>query len=53
MLDAVFEWLRTVVLMAGYVSGSAAFPKPLTPDEEQKYLTLLAEGDENAKNILI
>lgn len=53
MLEAVFEWLRTVVLMAGYVSGSAAFPKPLTSDEEKKYLALLAEGDEDAKNILI
>ena len=53
MLEAVFEWLRTVVLMAGYVSGSAAFPKPLTSDEEKKFLALLAEGDEDAKNILI
>lgn len=53
MLDAVFEWLRSVVLMAGYVSGSAAFPKPLSAEEERKYLALLAEGDTNAKNILI
>ena len=52
MIEAVFEWLRTVVLMAGYVSGSAAFPKPLSA-EEKKYLALLAEGDENAKNVLI
>lgn len=53
MIEAVFEWLRTVVLMAGYVSGSAAFPKPLSAEEEKKYLALLAEGDENAKNVLI
>lgn len=53
MLNAVFEWLKTVVLMAGYVSGSASFPKPLTSDEESKYLALYAQGDENAKNILI
>ncbi|MGN1115118.1 MAG: RNA polymerase sporulation sigma factor SigK [Candidatus Ornithomonoglobus sp.] len=53
MLNAVFEWLRTVVLMAGYVSGSASFPKPLTAEEEEKYLELYTKGDENAKNILI
>lgn len=53
MLNAVFEWLRTVVLMAGYVSGSASFPKPLTSEEEAHYLALYIQGDENAKNILI
>ncbi len=53
MLNAVFEWLRTVVLMAGYVSGSAAFPKPLTPEEETEYLKRFSEGDEDARNILI
>ena len=53
MLSEVFEWLRAVVLMAGYVSGSATFPKPLTAEEEEKYLRLFDEGDENAKNMLI
>ena len=53
MLDLVLQWLKTVILMAGYVSGSATFPKPLTPDEEEKYLKLYAEGDMQAKNILI
>ena len=53
MLNAVFEWLRTVILMAGYVSGAAAFPKPLTPQEEAYYLDLLAKGDGKAKDILI
>ena len=53
MLDLVFQWLKTVILMAGYVSGSATFPKPLTPDEEEKYLKLYAEGDMQAKTILI
>ncbi len=53
MLNAVFEWLRTVILMAGYVSGSAAFPKPLTAEEEAEYLDRLAKGDSKAKDILI
>ena len=53
MLNMIFEWLRTVVLMAGYVSGSASFPQPLTPEEEAEYLKRFSEGDERAKNILI
>ena len=53
MLSAVFEWLRAVVLMAGYVTGSASFPPPLTAEEEEHYLALFDNGDEAAKNMLI
>lgn len=41
------------VLMFSYVSGQATFPKPLTDEEEQKYLKEFAEGSIEAKNILI
>lgn len=53
MINVIFEWLKTVILMTGYVSGSATFPKALSPEEEKKYLKLYADGDEQAKNILI
>ena len=53
MLGMFFEWIQTVLILAGYVSGSAAFPKPLTAEEEKKYLAEYAGGSENAKNILI
>lgn len=33
--------------------NSNSFPQPLTPEEEEKYLKLYAEGDENARRILI
>ena len=36
-----------------YVTGSNSFPKPLTADEEQKYLKDYANGCQNAKNVLI
>ncbi len=49
----VFEWMQTVLIMAGYVSGSATFPKPLTEKEEQEYIKRYEDGDTNAKNILI
>ena len=53
ILGMFFEWIQTVLVLAGYVSGSAAFPKPLTKEEEKKYLQEYAEGSESAKNILI
>ena len=53
MISVFFEWIQTVLIMAGYVSGNAAFPKPLTPEEEQEYIQAYADGDERAKNILI
>ena len=53
MLEAVYEWLRTVILMVGYVSGSAAFPKPLTPEEEAEYIERYAHGDMKARDVLI
>ena len=33
--------------------NSNSFPQPLTKEEEEKYLKLLAEGDEKARRILI
>lgn len=48
-----FEWIQTVLTLAGYVSGSVSFPKPLTADEEKEYLNAYMNGDINAKNILI
>lgn len=39
--------------MFSYVTGSTAFPKPLTQLEEQKYLKEFSEGSIEAKNILI
>lgn len=37
----------------GYISRSNLFPEPLTSEEEKKYLELLKQGDEDARNILI
>ena len=32
---------------------STAFPEPLSPEEEEKYIDLMLKGDTNARNILI
>ncbi len=53
MLEAVFLWLQSVILMAGYVSGAQAFPQPLSQTEETLYIKKMQEGDIDAKNILI
>ena len=46
------EFLQRVFLLLGFVSGST-FPKPLSEKEEKRYIGLMADGDENAKNVLI
>ena len=45
--------LQDNIIFLGYISNSNSFPKPLTPEEERKYLTLFKNGDNQAKNILI
>ena len=46
MLNSLFFTLR----LSG---GTGSFPRPLKPEEEQKYLARLAQGDTQARNILI
>ena len=35
------------------VQNKGTFPKPLSPEEEKKYLELSRKGDKNAREILI
>ncbi len=44
---------KPILSLVSYVSNSSSFPKPLSQEEEKKYLELYSKGDENAKNILI
>lgn len=53
MLGLFFEWIQTVLVLAGYISGNAAFPKPLTKEEEAGYIEEYAKGSMAARNILI
>ncbi len=47
------EFLKSAIFVVGYIQGGSLFPEPLTSEEEKKYLELMAEGDEEARNILI
>ena len=51
MIAAV--WLMLSGLMYALQLSTGSFPKPLTPEEEQHYLALCAQGDLEARNILI
>ncbi|TYO96230.1 RNA polymerase, sigma 27/28 subunit, RpsK/SigK [Desulfallas thermosapovorans DSM 6562] len=49
---AVASLIQGVMLLISYVAQNS-FPKPLTEEEEQLYLEKLAQGDEQAKEVLI
>ena len=46
-------WLMLSSLMYSLQLNSGSFPKPLTDQEEQYYLKLFAQGDLEARNILV
>ena len=46
-------WLILSGMMYALQLQTGSFPKPLTAEEEQYYLTLSAQGDLEARNILI
>ena len=51
MIAAV--WLMLSGLLYSLQLSTGSFPKPLTQEEEEKYLALSAQGDLDARNILI
>lgn len=51
MLAAVWLMLSTMLYSLQLNTGS--FPKPLTAEEEREYLVRSAQGDLEARNILI
>ena len=51
MLAAV--WLVLSSLLYSLQLSTGSFPKPLTAEEERHYLQLCAQGDLEARNILI
>lgn len=54
LLSALVTWLVDGVgVLASFVTGGGAFPKPLRPEEERELLLRKESGDEEARNILI
>lgn len=44
---------KPIFMLVSYISTNTSFPKPLTSEEENHYLALYEQGDEEAKNILV
>ncbi len=52
MLAALGYMVRELFMFVSYVKNNA-FPQPLSPDDEKKYLELMEHGDTHARNVLI
>lgn len=56
-MTAFISWLISLigssVFMVSYVTGSSSFLKPLSAEEEAKYIEAYQNGDTTAKNKLI
>ncbi|MDY3986206.1 RNA polymerase sporulation sigma factor SigK [Dysosmobacter sp.] len=53
MLSAALLLFANTLLFSLRLSGGGTFPKPLTAAEEREYLRRYAEGDQEARNVLI
>ena len=52
-LDFLWAILGKIVFFTGAIGGKNSFPKPLSKEEEEKYLKLAKSGDKSAKDTLI
>ena len=53
MLSALVYLLSNSLFFTLRLSGGGSFPKPLKPEEEKIYLERLAQGDAEARSVLI
>ena len=52
-LNFIWTILGRIVFFTGAIGTKNSYPKPLSKDEEEYYLGLVAEGDKEAREILI
>lgn len=52
-LTGFLTFLKSAVIVLGYIRGNSLFPEPLSPEEEKEYIAKMNSGDEEARNILI
>lgn len=53
MLSAALLLFANTLLFSLRLSGGGSFPKPLSASEEREYLQRYAQGDQEARDILI
>ena len=52
-LDFIWSVLGRIVFFTGAIGTKNSYPKPLSKEQEEKYLALAENGDKEAKDILI
>ena len=52
-MSMIAAWLMLSSLIYSLQLSTGSFPQPLTAQEEQRYLALSAQGDLDARNVLI
>lgn len=52
-LTGFLTFLKSAVIVLGYIQGNSLFPEPLSPEEEKEYINKMKNSDEEARNILI
>ena len=52
-LTGFLTFLKSAVIVLGYIQGNSLFPEPLSPEDEKEYINRMNQGDEEARNILI
>ncbi len=53
MFEWLWEFLGKLVFFTGAIVGKNSYPKPLSKEDEEKYLARMEQGDKEAKDILI
>jgi RNA polymerase sporulation-specific sigma factor len=51
--DVICLLLSKIFFFTGAINTKGTFPKPLSPEDEKKYLALARAGDRDAKDILV
>lgn len=53
VFETFVTFLSRIFFFTSYVNNKGSFPQPLPPDEEQKYLERVKNGDAEAREVLI
>ena len=53
MISAALMLFANTLLLSLRLSGGGSFPKPLSAAEEREYLSRYAQGDPEARDVLI
>lgn len=53
MLEILYAVLGRLFFFTGAIDGGSSYPKPLSAEEEEKYLRLAKQGDQHAKDMLV